>query len=223
MTVRNPHNRSHSVASCLYPDHIWYVNAYPADGVTYALANLTSKYIGGSPALVLTGPNVGNNLGLSTLFSGTVGAASAAGLPAVAFSAATGTQRSYTELVEGDSSYIYADAAVRLTNALIAGGAPYLPSGIALNVNFPAAGPGTACTSGASFSFVLSRVHWVFGLPVDVNTCGSRSLPTETSVVGTDGCYASVSVFKASTKLDAGKSDQAAVLSKLGNFLTCLP
>jgi 5'-nucleotidase len=191
--------------------------------VTYALKNLTSTYLDGPPALVLTGPNVGSNVGLATLFSGTVGAASAAGLPAVAFSGTTGDQRSYTELVEGDYSYIYADAAVRFTNALVAAGAPYLPTGYALNVNFPAAGAGTACTSGDSFEFVLSRVHWALDLPVDVKTCGSSSLPTETSVVDTAGCYASVSVFKASTKLDAGKNEQAAVLSKLGSLLTCLP
>jgi hypothetical protein len=36
--------------------------------------------------------------------------------------------------VTGDY-YIYADAVVCLTNALIAGGTPYLPSGIALNVS----------------------------------------------------------------------------------------
>jgi 5'-nucleotidase len=100
---------------------------------------------------------------------------------------------------------------------------PYLPAGYALNVNFPAAGLGTACTSGASFQFVLSRVHSVLGLPVDVKTCGSSSLPTETSVIGAAGCYASVSVFKTSTKLDAGKTEQAAVLAKLQPILACLP
>jgi 5'-nucleotidase len=205
-------------------DHLWYVNAFPADGVTYALANLTKTYLGGPPALVLTGPNVGLNVGLATLFSGTVGAAAAAGLPAIAFSGDSGAQRGFKELQPGDSSFIYADAAVRFTNAVVAAGAPYLPAGLALNVNFPAAGPGTQCTSGDSFKFVLSRVHWVFALPVDVETCGSRSLPSESSVVGTDsGCFASVSVFKASSKLDVGKEDQAAVLKKIGGILSCLP
>jgi 5'-nucleotidase len=174
----------------------------------------------------LTGPNVGANLGLQAFFSGTVGAASAAalaGIPSIAFSGATGDQRSYTALAAGDYSYIYAGAATRLAEAVLAAGAPYLPAGTALNVNFPAAGPGTACASADAFEFVLSRVHFVFGLPVDVKTCGSSSLPTESSVVGTDGCYASVSVFDASNKLDAGKSEQAAVLAKLSGFLTCLP
>ncbi|EIN14711.1 5'/3'-nucleotidase sure family protein [Punctularia strigosozonata HHB-11173 SS5] len=208
-------------------DHIWYVNAYPADGVTFGLNNLSSTFFGGPPALVVTGPNVGGNAGLTTLFSGTVGAASAAaqaGVPAIAFSGATGSQRAYTELVPGDYSFIYASAAQRLTAALLASGAPYLPANTALNVNFPAAGPGTDCESADDVKFVMSRVHTVLGLPVDVKTCGSSSLPSESSVVGTSGgCFASVSVFSSSTKLDVGKSTQQIVLDKLSNIFTCLP
>jgi 5'-nucleotidase len=214
------------------------------DGVTFGLNNLSSTFFGGLPALVVTGPNVGGtcnhpaplshdlhcatgNTGLAAFFSGTIGAATAAaqaGVPAIAFSGATGTQRSYTELSPGDYSFIYAGAAERLTAALLASGAPLLPAGTALNVNFPAAGPGTACTSAASFEFVMSRVNTALGLPIDVTTCGSSSLPTESTVVGTSGgCFASVSVFSSSTKLDAGKSAQQVVLNKLSTFFSCLP
>ncbi|EPQ52762.1 sure-like protein [Gloeophyllum trabeum ATCC 11539] len=208
-------------------DHIWYVNAHPVDAVQFGVQNLSSTYLGGPPSLILTGPNVGNNLGIVTQFSGTVGAASEGaklGIPSIAFSAATGSERSYTELAPGDYSYIYAQASLRLAGALVQSGAtPYLPAGTALNVNFPAAGPGTDCASPEDFKFVLSRVYSVLGLPVDVQTCGSSSLPSESSVVGTDGCYASVSVFKASSKTDASKSDQQTVLNSLGALLTCLP
>jgi 5'-nucleotidase len=220
-------NQDRCTANPCVADHLWYVNAFPADGVKYALANLTETYFGGSPALVVTGPNVGVNVGIATQISGTVGAAVAAvaaGVPAIAFSGDSGPLRGYKELQPGDNSFIYADASVRFTNAIVAAGAPYLPSGLALNVNFPAAGPGTQCTSGDSFKFVLSRVHWVFDLPIDVQTCGSQSLPSESSVIGTNsGCFASVSVFKASSKLDVGKEDQAAVLAKIGGILSCLP
>jgi 5'-nucleotidase len=108
---------------------------------------------------------------------------------------------------------------VRLVNALVAAGAPYLPSGTALNVNFPAAGAGTACTSAASFKFVLSRVYSTSG--ATVATCSASTLPTESSVVARSGCYASVSVFDASTKKDTSAANQATVLGKLGSFLSC--
>jgi 5'-nucleotidase len=170
----------------------------------------------------VTGPNVGTNLGLATLGSGTVGAATAAakaGIPAIAFSADTGDQVSYTTLATGDSAYIYADASVRLVKALITGGGPYLPAGTTLNVNYPAAGAGTSCTSGASFKFVLSRLYSLSG--ATVATCGANTLPTESSVVARSGCYASVTVMAANDKLDTSKANQAAVLQKLGSFLSC--
>ncbi|TFK49920.1 sure-like protein [Heliocybe sulcata] len=208
-------------------DHIWYVNAHPVDAVQYGVQNLSSTYLGGAPSLILTGPNVGSNLGIVTQFSGTVGAASEGvklGIPAIAFSGSGGSERSYTELAAGDYSFIYAQASLRLADALVNSGAsPLLPSGTALNVNYPDAGAGTDCASADDFKFVLSRVYSVLGLPVDVTTCGSSSLPTESSVVGTDGCYASVSVFNADSKLDAGKSAQQAVLDSLSGILTCLP
>lgn len=181
-------------------------------------------YLGGPPAIVLTGPNVGSNLGIETLFSGTVGAAAAAGIPAIAFSGTSGSPRASTTLPANDYAVIYAGAALRLTAAVVKAGGQFLPAGAALNVNFPVAGAGTACASPADVKFVLSRVYSVLGLPVDVNTCGSSSLPTETTVVNTKGgCYASVSVFDTGSKLDAGKAKQQAVLSRLESFLTCLP
>lgn len=199
------------------------MNAYPADAVTYALANLTTPYLGAAPALVLTGPNVGSNLGIATLFSGTVGAAAAAGLPAVAFSGASGAPRPHTVLPAEDYAVVYAGAALRLAAALAAAGPPYLPAGVALNVNFPAAGAGTACVAAGDVVFVLSRVYSALGLPVDVETCGSKALPTESTVVGTKGCYASVSVFETASKLDAGEAKQAVVLARLAGLLQCLP
>ena len=51
----------------------------------------------------------------------------------------------------------------------------------------------------------------------------SGRLPTETSVVNKDGCYASISVGEASTKLDASAKQQAVVLRKLKSILSCLP
>ncbi|EIM80637.1 sure-like protein [Stereum hirsutum FP-91666 SS1] len=209
-------------------DHIWYVNAYPADSVNYGLNTLAPEFFGAPPSLVVTGPNVGNNLGLATLGSGTVGAAttaSLAGVPAIAFSAATGSQVSYTTLTPSDPAFIYASAATNLTSIILSssGGASSLPADTILNVNYPAAGTGTSCTASSSFTYVLSRVNTALGLPIDVSTCGRSALPTESSVVGTSGCFASVSVVSANTKLDVGKATQAVVLGLIGDSLGCLP
>ena len=58
--------------------------------------------------------------------------------------------------------------------------------------------------------------------PADVETCGGNRLQTESSVIGRrDGCFASVTVLSAVTKLDAGESEQAQVLERLNGFLSC--
>lgn len=59
---------------------------------------------------------------------------------------------------------------------------------------------------------------------LDVTTCdnGGR-LPTETAVVDTAGCYASISVGNATTKLTADAAEQKVVLNKLSSILSCLP
>lgn len=68
----------------------------------------------------------------------------------------------------------------------------------------------------------MSRITWN-PFETDVKTCGSDSLPSESSVIGTTGCYSSVSVFNASTKLDVDAATQGVVLKKLEGLFTCLP
>lgn len=105
---------------------------------------------------------------------------------------------------------------------MLASGAPYLPQGVYLNVNFPAVG-GSCGTAGA-FKYVLSRVNAAgSGAAADVSACGGTRLPTETRVVGTSGCYVSVSVGDARTKGDSTAANQKVVLGKLGSLLSCLP
>jgi len=117
---------------------------------------------------------------------------------------------------------VYADLSLNITQTLLASGAPYLPLGIWLNVNFSPVNNGN-CRKAGDFGFVLSRIHpSLFGR--DVKICGNGGhLPTESTVMKTSGCWVSVSVAAASTKLDAGTSNQVIVLSKLGGILTCLP
>lgn len=118
---------------------------------------------------------------------------------------------------------IYAALSTNITQTLIASGKPFLPANIWLNVNYPAVS-GTSCSSTKDFKFVLSRINAAAsGSEADVTTCGRSRLPTESSVVGTPGCWASISVGRADTKKDAGLSEQAVVLRKLGKVLSCLP
>lgn len=204
------------------------MNSYPATAITYGINTLAETYFGGAPEIALTGPNVGSNLGVQTYFSGTVGAAVAAsdlGVPGLAFSGATGDQVAWNTTTESYQT-IYADLALNVTETIIASGTPYLPSGTWLNVNFPEAGDGTSCTSVNDFKFVLSRIYTAVVLVSgdDVATCGSDDrLPTETTVVDTDGCYASVSLGLTSNKRDANATEQAVVLEKLSSILSCLP
>jgi 5'/3'-nucleotidase SurE len=200
--------------------------------IKYGISTLAPDLFanGSPPDLAVSGPNVGSNLGLVTLFSGTVGAATyaanSANIPAIAFSGSSGTQTAWN-VSTGVPAYsqIYADLSTTLTTALIASGTPYLPQGIWLNVNFPDVSD-SACNDMRDFEFVLSRIYAAIPLitPDDVSTCGSTRLPTETDVVGTtSGCFVSVSVGDASSKLDADATSQAVVLDKLSGLLTCLP
>ena len=165
------------------------------------------------------------NLGSTVLISGTVGAATEAsieGIPGLAFSGTTGSQTAYTAAPETYQA-VYADLSTNVTQTLVASGKPYLPAGVWLNVNYPAVSS-SACSSPADFDFVLSRINAATnGTPSDVETCGSTRLPTETSVVDTSGCYASISVGIATTKADANSTEQAVVLGKLKSILSCLP
>ncbi|MCJ1458130.1 hypothetical protein MMC28_008501 [Mycoblastus sanguinarius] len=203
-----------------------YVNSYPVTSMRYGIQTLSPEFFGGAPDIAVAGFNVGANLGTTVLISGTVGAATEAtkeGIPGIAFSGTTGSQTGYTSPLSLYET-VYADLSTNVTNTLIASGKPYLPENMWLNVNFPAVSS-SSCSSLSDFRFVLSRINTATSETAnDVVTCdnGGR-LPTETSVVDTDGCYASVSVGVATTKADANATEQAVVLGKLAGILSCLP
>lgn len=168
------------------------------------------------------------NEGVAALASGTVGAATYAAnnnIPAIAFSGTTGSQTAWTVAPVPAYAKLYAALSTTVTKAVLASGAPYLPPQVYLNVNFPAAGAGTNCTAARDFKFVLSRILPAVPLvtPDDVATCGSKRLPTESSVTAAEGCYVSISVGSSMSKLDSTAKDQAVVLRKLRKILSCLP
>ncbi|KAL2869073.1 5'/3'-nucleotidase SurE [Aspergillus lucknowensis] len=203
-----------------------WVNSYPVTSIKYGIETLSPQFFDGPPDLAVSGPNVGNNLGLTVYLSGTVGAAtyaaSTGGIPAIAFSGESGTATAWNAETPTYST-VYSELAAKLTDRLVASGTPYLPENIWLNVNFPAVDE--TCASADAFSFVLSRIFTAVPLvtPDDVETCDGTRLPTESSVVDTDGCYVSVSVGTADDKGDADATSQGVVLEKLGDLLTCLP
>ncbi|KAL4914373.1 survival protein sure-like phosphatase/nucleotidase [Aspergillus aurantiobrunneus] len=205
------------------PNLNW-VNSYPVTSIKHGIDTLAPELLSGPPELAVSGPNVGSNLGLAVHFSGTVGAASyaagTAGIPAIAFSGADGDPTAWNAEVPAYST-IYADLATTVVERVIASGTPYLPEQAWLNVNFPSV---EGCSSADDFSFVLSRIFTAIPLITadDVEACGDTRLPTENTVVGTDGCYVSISVGT-SDKEDADATLQGQVLDKLGDLLTCLP
>ncbi|KAE8354331.1 acid phosphatase precursor [Aspergillus coremiiformis] len=206
-----------------------YVNSFPVTSIKQGIESLSPTFFDGKPDLVVTGPNVGYNLGVVTVISGTVGAASYAAhdahIPAIAFSGGTGSALAWDAPTPAYAT-LYAQLATKLVDQVVAAGEPYLPEDVFLNVNLPRV-DGGKCTSTRveDFKFVLSRIY--HALPLfsgkDVEICeNDQRLPTETTVTET-GCYVSVSVGKASNKLDADAAQQAAVVKQLGNLLTCLP
>ncbi|KAH9915343.1 sure-like protein [Fomitopsis serialis] len=211
-----------------------YVNAYPVDAARYGVQTLSRQFFdGSSPDFVVSGPNIGReylNVGISTQFSGTVGAAAEAsklGIPAVAFSGASGSHVSYTTLVSSPTSTsalaanIYANLTIDFLRVLFnTTASPLLPPGVILNVNYPSA---TRCPDPAEYRWVLARNLWN-PFATDVEVCGSARLPTEADVVANeDGCYASVTVISATTKTDVGRATQAAIVESLeGLPLSCM-
>ncbi|KAL8791223.1 MAG: hypothetical protein Q9213_000180 [Squamulea squamosa] len=203
-----------------------YVNSYPVTAMRYGIQTLFPKIFCRTPELAVAGFNVGANLGTTTLISGTVGAATEAakrGIPAIAFSGTSGSQIAWTTTPIPSYVSTYAELSINVTQTLIASGKPFLPSNIWLNVNYPSSSS-SSCASPRNFKFVLSRINTASsGAAVDVTTCRKTRLPTESKVVGTTGCYASISVGRADTKGDASKAEQAVVLGKLRKILSCLP
>ncbi|KAI0944610.1 hypothetical protein AcW1_002279 [Taiwanofungus camphoratus] len=211
-----------------------YVNAYPVDAARYGIQNRTGElYPGSKPDFVVSGPNIGNNMGLVVLFSGTVGAACEAakeGIPAAAFSGDSGSQVSYTTLAgtpnatSTRAAHTYAALTAHFTRTLLASAASapgaLLPPGVIVNVNYPSV---AACPDAAQYRWVFARnLPNILGA-TDVATCGGTSLPYESEVVGAKGCYASVAVLGAESKGDVNATVQGAVLEWLGGLpLSCL-
>ncbi|EPT02498.1 hypothetical protein FOMPIDRAFT_1118121 [Fomitopsis schrenkii] len=197
-----------------------YVNAYPVDSANYGIQVLSPQHFGSSPDFLVSGPNIGPNIGIFTQLSGTVGAASAAslqGIPATAFSGVSGAQVSYTTLTSDPdanstrSARIYAALTAHFVDTLFNSGDATLPQQVIANVNYAAI---DECSSPDDYKWVFTR-NRRDSSAMDVETCGSDHLPSEAEVVLGKGCYISVSAISAVTKTDVDATTQAAVLAQL--------
>lgn len=117
-----------------------YVHGTPVMATMYGLDVLAAARWNKAPDLLLSGPNEGQNVGRVVVSSGTIGNAqfaSGRGIPSVALSAGTDTVDN-SSLANPNSSVV-AQLTVKLIKALQAkaGTGPLLPTGVALNVNFP--------------------------------------------------------------------------------------
>lgn len=118
------------------------------------------------------------------------------------------------------SADIYSQLTLTLFDSLLSSSSiadGILPKGVSLNVNYPKIDD---CPSADKFKWALTRLYWN-PLSTDVEHCNSTHLPDETSIHFSGDCFASISVFNASTKRDADADAQGVVLKKLNSLLTC--
>ncbi|KXN82495.1 Acid phosphatase [Leucoagaricus sp. SymC.cos] len=200
------------------------------DAARFGIQNFAEMRWGKKPDFVVSGSNLGNNLGPVVNISGTVGAAGEAakeGVPSFAFSGGSGSSVIYTTLTsEPDAAStidakIYTSLILKFLSTYLAGcseSSPIVPHGFSVNINFS---PVTSCSNNAkNFKWVATRL-----LPstsnVDTSRCGSRNLPDETTV-SQSGCFATVSVFNVTAKQDAPAALQKVVFDRLHSLLTCV-
>lgn len=140
----------------------YYVHGTPVMATMYGLDVVAQARWGKAPDLVLSGPNEGQNLGNIVNSSGTVGNAQFAagrGLPTIALSAGSDTTDN-TSLANPYSAVV-AQLTLNLVKSLQAkaGTGALLPSGVALNVNFP-----NAPTTAMKFAFSRFGTYQAYNL-----------------------------------------------------------
>ncbi|KAG8944412.1 hypothetical protein FRC04_001992 [Tulasnella sp. 424] len=195
-----------------------YANGTPVAAIAHGFKELTTKFWGGDkPDIVLSGPNVGFNLGVQTLFSGTVGVANFAvkqGVPAIAFSGGDDERRPWTALQKGDVAHLYSQLAMTITDQ-VTSSVPFLPEGVSLNVNFPKLSAN--CLKAEDFKFVHTTIY---PFVPTIQCTGSVKAPDEADVIASGACLVSISVM-GSHKLDVGQATQTTVFNKLEPILSC--
>lgn len=128
----------------------FYVDGSPAASVLFGIDVVAPKFWQAAPDLVISGPNQGNNLGIVTPHSGTLGATVTAlnkGIPAIAVSAHDSGEA---------QAKVTAALVVELIDVLTRDGAISLPPGTGLNVNVPAID--AERESAEDFRFIATQI-----------------------------------------------------------------
>jgi 5'-nucleotidase len=136
------------------PPTQFYVNGSPVDSVMYGIDIAAPMVFGGPAELVISGPNEGNNLGVITPHSGTLGAAVAAlnkGYPTIAVSADSpdGTP---------EEAELIAQLTLKVVEAVDGKKGINLEPGTGLSVNIPDTDVDPALSVLDDFEFKLTRI-----------------------------------------------------------------
>ncbi len=132
---------------------------------------------------------------------------------------------SYTTLTDSPTApstvdaKVYTSLVLKFISTYLAGGSSYsiAPAGYSVNINFSSTG---SCSNDANnYKWIATRLL-KSAMDSDTTRCDSKNLPDETTVSGA-GCYATVSVFDATTKGDAPAAAQKAVFDRLDTLLAC--
>jgi 5'-nucleotidase len=190
----------------------YYVDGSPTASVLYGIDVKALQIWGKKPDLVISGPNEGNNLGVVTPHSGTIGAAVTAlnkGIPAIAVSA---------EGKSADSAAVVAKLVVKLVGAIETRKGISLPEGVGLNVNTPVIDPATQTADDFSFSLTRIGTSANFGLqffarlgdsPIAVNS----GIPS--SGLALPGVSVAIPPSDAGYPVDSSKRSETNVLKPL--------
>ncbi|KAI0689378.1 survival protein sure-like phosphatase/nucleotidase [Cytidiella melzeri] len=204
-----------------------WVNSFPVDAVKFGIQTLSHKFFHTPPQLIVSGPNIGTNLGTQVLNSGTVGAACESAkerIPSVAFSGSSNSAVSYTTLHSSPNStatvaaFVNSRLTVKFLKALLA--SPFgaiVPANTTVSVNTSNV---SGCTDVNDFKFIFTR-NLANSSARDVSTCGTNHLPDEATVINSSGCHVSISVLNAVTKTDVDAATQAIVFRRVEGILSC--
>lgn len=165
---------SPAVGPTTLADDQYYVDGFPATAARYGIDVLAPATWGAAPDVVISGPNIGHNLGIITPRSGTVGAAITAlnrGVPALAVSGADGNPL---------TAPLLAAITLRLLAALDHNGKVALPAGIGLNINVPTLDPRRTAAS-----YRVAFTHQGSGPASESTVFAEGNIVTVTPIQGT--------------------------------------
>lgn len=171
-------------------DDFFYVDGTPVMAMLYGIDVVAQQRWGKAPDLVLSGPNIGQNVGHIVVSSGTVSNAQYAmmrGIPAIAISA--GENTASDAQLANPLSAVVAARSLELIAALEgqSRGGPLLPEGSGLNVNFPDRLDGAHWTMARIGHFNKYRLRFVADLPAALGK------PAPVEGAGLPGLFATVS------------------------------